>query len=63
MSPSPTGSQPQTCLAPQYHPSQLSGLRAWNVKPPRMDMRRIWQPCVAWTVFVSPWPSPWQNTA
>ena len=28
---SPTGSQPQTCLAPQYHPSQESMLRICRV--------------------------------
>ncbi len=31
---------PQTCLAPQYQPSQLSGLRTCWVKPPIMSSRR-----------------------
>src|SRR5690606_30221423 len=58
----PTGSWPQTCLAPQYQPSQLSGCLACMVNPPKILKRRYMQPWAACTTFVSPWPSHWSKT-
>ena len=49
---------PQTCLVPQYQPSQLSALRTTWVKPPVRASRSIITPWTPWTVLVSPWPSP-----
>ena len=48
---------PQTCLEPQYQPSQLSGWRTWRVKPPIALMSRPLWPCGVWMVLLSPWPS------
>ena len=54
---------PQTCLEPQYQPSQLSGWRTCRVKPPIASSRRPLWPCGVWMVLLSPWPSPWTRIA
>ena len=45
---------PHTCLAPQYQPSQLSGLRTCWVKPPILSSRSVAQPWGACTILHSP---------
>src|SRR5690349_19052941 len=54
---------PQMCLAPQYHPSQLSGLRTESAKPPMWSSSTPGCPCGVCTVLHSPCPSPWNRTA
>src|SRR4030042_74446 len=49
---------PQTCLEPQYQPSQLSGFLTCWVKPPIISRSLPWWPCGVWMVLHSPCPSP-----
>ncbi len=48
---------PQTCLAPQYQPSQLVGLAGLQGEAAAEVEELGDAPCAAWTTFVSPWPS------